>query len=403
MLECGNEQGGHMSCEHAAEDSALVFHNYGKKRSEPGIHALVIGVSAYDPPPSSGVKRSFFKSIAGAAAGAASFANWLINDFHHPGNLPVRTVRALLSPTEPVEKSALPLSSWAQVSAGTLTSELNAWRNDCDLNAENVAVLYASGHGAAITASAVHVFLPEVNRSGDRYGSSLNLAVVQDAMAGCAAASNIYVVDACASREKRLHVPSGKGIGLDIDPERGEPRERMLVISSTRFGMKSWTLGDSQNTVFSAALLPLLQTSGEWLRNTGTFAVTAERLKEDFPGEMGRLLGQQKATRQRPRFFGQHEARGLHCPDPLPEFSISFRLSRTARGSFVVKVHQFGSGDMVISAPITSQMPVGDRITAGFYYAIVTATEGQFAGQSTPPQMLPVDRDATVHLLSPSE
>jgi len=399
-----NDHGGQMPCEHATEDSALVFDNYGSKGSEPGIHALVVGVSAYDPLLSpSGVNRGVFQSIPGAAAGAAGFANWLIKDFHHPGKLPVRTVRVLLSPTEPEEESILPLRSWAQVSEGILKSELKAWRDDCNRNSENVAVLYASGHGAAITASAAHVFLPEVNTSGDRYGSSLNLAVVQEAMAGCAAASNIYVIDTCASREKQLHVPPGKGIGLDIDPELGEPRERVLVISSARFGMKAWTLGDSRNTVFSAALLSLLQRSGEWLRNTGTFAVTAERLKEDFPGEMGRLLGPQKAARQKLRFSGQHEARGLHCPDPLPKFSVSFMLSPTARGSFAVEVHQFGSGDVVFSAPVTSEMPADGKITAGFYYAIVVATEGQYAGKSTPPQQLPVDRDATVHLPSPGE
>ena len=64
----------------------------------PGVHALVIGMSRYTL--EGGKAPNGFADIAGTAVAACRFATWLVEDFHHPKSIPLRTVRLLLSPME---------------------------------------------------------------------------------------------------------------------------------------------------------------------------------------------------------------------------------------------------------------------------------------------------------------
>ena len=310
-----------------------------------------------------------------------------------------QTLRLCLEPVKADDFEASALPSYGRVpNAVAMTALLKEWRDDCDSHPSNVAVLYAAGHGAAITPTAAHIFLPDVNTSGDRFGSSLNLAVVQEAMAHCSAGVNVYLVDACASREKRLHVPNGKGAGLDVDLDDEELRQRSLFIASARYDTEAWTTDTGDNTVFSEALLRLIERSGAWLTEPepGLFTITADRLEEDFPSEFARLLGTNRATRQLPTFRGAQEAMGLHRPEPVPQFDVCFSISKDMSRTRV-SVMRFGASEAVMDVQIGPGESFTAALPAGSYY--YTYREGIDGASSVGPLQLIVGRDRDLQLV----
>ena len=83
-----------VDCEH---DAAKMFYEDSWQACKPaGVHALVIGVSRYDPPRRKRERK--FDDLTGTVPGAAHFARYLTDGFYDPGGRPVRTVRLLLSP-----------------------------------------------------------------------------------------------------------------------------------------------------------------------------------------------------------------------------------------------------------------------------------------------------------------
>ena len=169
-------------------------------QADPGVHALVIGMSRYTS--DDGKAPNGFVDIAGTAVAAGRFAAWLVEEFHHPKSIPLRTVRLLLSPMGS-EKDSLPKNYVPEeANYQNVGAALEHWGHDCDSHSGNVAILYVGGHGVATTEGA-QVFLPEANLHRDEYLYCINVGTVRELMADCRARSNIYIVDCCALRSKK--------------------------------------------------------------------------------------------------------------------------------------------------------------------------------------------------------
>ena len=116
---------------------------------------LSIGIGNY----SSNKGASFqLQPLYGSAIGAARFAEFVIDNFDDPLEIPLRTVRLLVSPAKD-EEDLLPTAvSWLDASYENVDEALTGWGCDCHSDRRNIAILYVSGHGVVTTASNVQSF-----------------------------------------------------------------------------------------------------------------------------------------------------------------------------------------------------------------------------------------------------
>ena len=117
----------------------------------PSVHALVIGVSAYDHlqdgvgPTTAEPLLAGLGQLSAAATSATRVAQWLRDHFDYPG-VRLGSVRLLASPTP----GELPLPGGVTPPAATFDGvrrAVAAWRNDAREAPGNVTLLYVAGHG----------------------------------------------------------------------------------------------------------------------------------------------------------------------------------------------------------------------------------------------------------------
>jgi hypothetical protein len=119
----------------------------------PGVHALIVGVSQYDflpdvdDPPSPDTWN--LTSLGSTAIAAAQVAGWFKHNADRLAR-PLKTLRVLLSPVESVERPSLP--DWVtqdllRPTQACFGDAVQAWRQDCADNSQNVAFFYFGGHG----------------------------------------------------------------------------------------------------------------------------------------------------------------------------------------------------------------------------------------------------------------
>jgi hypothetical protein len=350
-----------VGCGHSGDK--LFFHGCSAAdRVGPGIHALVIGVSKYQP------KNIFgggpMGDIEGTAAGAANFAHYLANDFHDPSGRPLRTVRLLLSPTDSEQKQLkqLPVQrQWQEATRENVEEALDAW---CRVNdsCEDIAILYVGGHGIVTPGGAKWVFLGEAGRDNDPYRHAINLDGTDAVIGSRPAAVNLFVLDCCSTNSERLFPSFSSGISPNFIPpaknQRG--REIKVVIKAAPTGRTTFTLNAQEGTMLSAALIPLLATAGEIVEDDSSspdryFAITSRRLKKHLPGAFADCAtrhNQQLASDQRPDVIGDYLYTGISRPIPPPEFTMSLIVDRNLPVPVTVVVTERQSGQQVFSGDL---------------------------------------------------
>ncbi|WP_370948826.1 caspase family protein [Amycolatopsis sp. cg5] len=316
-----------MTCTHE-EDDQLFSHGcpVNEATSGPGVHALVIGVSHYPlrKRPWHPRFRSLpqFEDVPGCATGAACFATFLESRFLDPAEIPLRTVRLLLSPTED-ELPFLPAGRWQDATAVNVRDALERWQEDCDSNHDNVAILYVAGHGVAGPAAGLFAFLGGANQLNDPYVESINLMAVAESLKTCQARSNIYIYDCCATAV----APQGTSCGIyppvPVAASDYSGREFQLNIMAARMGAKGYTISAAEGTLFSKAFLPLLDTAGELIG--GTFTITKNRLQRELPEAVRHAHPDvPNIDGKEPSVNGEHAPHGINRPQPAPSFPVDF-------------------------------------------------------------------------------
>lgn len=357
-----------MDCDH---DSAKMFYqDSSDKRAKPaGVHALVIGVSRYDPPRRK--REQKFDDLAGTAPGAAHFARYLTDGFHDPGGRPVRTVRLLLSPIAGQENYLPPRCLWREASYDNVNDALEDWADDCDDSENNVAMLYVAGHGVVTPGGAQWAFLSRAGAVRTPYGYAINLNVIRERMLVRRARSNIYVLDCCALIGDQ--VPAWDGdTGLYMGERKGGgPGNVVQIVIAPRVGTSSYSLNAAEGTLLSAALVGstkeearqrLLYTAGEVVSN-GSYAVTPRRLSVELLPAMHRIRPVQLAGDE-PVVLPEESAAGITQPKPPPEFPVTLTADSAPAGAIVTVVfHDLVSGEQregdVPPGGLTLPLPAG--------------------------------------------
>lgn len=126
--------------------------------TEPGTHALVIGISAYQfleggDDVNSDTEHLGLKQLSSAARSASEFAAWLLEGHNRPG-LPLRSLRVLLSPapTEIIHPAVQSLMNGDHApTRANVEQAIHDFMDATESHPENIAVVYVAGHGVQFT------------------------------------------------------------------------------------------------------------------------------------------------------------------------------------------------------------------------------------------------------------
>lgn len=135
-------------------DESLILDRRAELGAEPGLHAILIGISEYrnlagsDDPGGDGLKA--LKKLQSAAIGAHALAQKLIElDGLDRLYRPLKTLRLLLAPSQ------LEIQDWPAIVPDTvleptranIQAALEAWRADVGPGSKEMALFYYGGHG----------------------------------------------------------------------------------------------------------------------------------------------------------------------------------------------------------------------------------------------------------------
>ncbi|HSJ94389.1 MAG TPA: caspase family protein [Gaiellaceae bacterium] len=306
--------------------------------ADPRTHALVIGVSRYqfltdDGSQGTGDGQTFgLRQARTPATSAFRFARWLESTYHNPA-APLGTVRLLLSPSDFEKQNVEGLDALpAEVLPATRENvelAVGRWKKDCETSADNVAVLYASGHGIQMSPDdGGIVLLEDFAKLESVLEHSLDVGAVRKGMAGPTMAQRqFYFVDACRVRpEAAVQFQTlGSGVGL---PATFEGRARVspvffaAVPSTEAFGEPK------DGTLFVQALLECLDTAlgvDDHVQEDGSWAVTTTTLVQQLQKRVKELAAAHGAE-QIATIGGQLEDVPFHVLPGKPEVPITIRL-----------------------------------------------------------------------------
>ncbi len=251
----------------------LVFDERNNLQGQPGLHALIAGVSAYPHLPG-GTGRAapnYFgmQQLSSAALTAYKVYQWLLN---RQRNLPAQlaTCRLLLSPS-PAELDAEPsLRGFAHpCTKENFCRMATDWRTDASSHKENVTLFYFVGHGVQRSKNDQILLLEDF---GDGIGGTLdksfdsnNLFYGMSSSVSLAnmAETQFYFIDACRvlpSKFKdfeRMTVPDV----FDVDLS-GREKRRATIFYAAVPDSKAYGLRGDQ-TIFSKALFYCLDRAGQ--------------------------------------------------------------------------------------------------------------------------------------------
>ena len=273
---------------------------FKRGQGEPRTHALVIGVSYYeflpqtDDAPAPENRETFgLRQASTPATSAWNFANWLKSTYNSPA-APLGTVRLLLSVSEWEKQNVPDLADLpAKVLPATrdnVAKAVGEWYDAANTSPENVAILYASGHGIQISKDdGGIVLLEDFAKEKSVLTHSLDVPAVRKGMAGQTMAQRqFYFVDSCEVRPAQAINYQTLGQGVDLpNPFEGAPDCAPIYFSAAP---STEALGEpGKGTLFVQALVDCLtigavdahRHDNGWVVTTGTLMrALPERVSE---------------------------------------------------------------------------------------------------------------------------
>jgi hypothetical protein len=247
----------------------LVLDKRSALAGKPGLHALIIGVSAYANLPKSEDDPATPDSMALRQLSCAALSAYRVYCWleEHQANfpVPVATCRLLLSPS--AEELAAEPGLGLSTQGATLDNVLRAakdWRLDAATRPENMTVFFFSGHGAQRTQDDAVLLLEDF---GDGLGGPLKNAVdVGNIFKGMATSSafpeiaqtQLYFIDACRDFLKAFknHEPDDTTAVFRVQLSTGDTRCAPIFFAAVP-GTKAYSIIGEQS-LFSKALVDCL-------------------------------------------------------------------------------------------------------------------------------------------------
>ena len=302
-------------------------------------HALVIGVSHYQflPQPNSspdpaGRETFGLHEAKTPATSAWRFARWLKESYNNP-NAPLASVRVLLSPSEWERQNVADLVNLpAEVLPATrdnVIAALDEWHDLANMSRDNVAILYAGGHGIQLSKDDGGIVLLEdfARRPNSPLDHSLDVSGVRKGMAGeTMAQQQFYFIDACRVRPLQAVDFQTLGAGVTLT----NPFEGAATCSAVYFSASPSTdaLGEvGKGTLFVQALLECLDLAAvdDHAHENGWWVVTTGTLMRALPRRVSELA-QTFGHEQTATIGGQLADVILQVLPKAPEVPVTFEL-----------------------------------------------------------------------------
>jgi hypothetical protein len=359
----------------------LVIDDRVSLGNNPGLHALLVGVSLYPHLPGGGgvtAEQHFgMGQLRSPALTAYRLYQWLKR---RNQNLPVplATCRLLLSPSpeeiavEPALANFNASSTWKNFSF-----EAKAWRTDAANCTENQTLFYFGGHGVQRSRTDPIMLSHEF---GDAVGGTLTRGValnnIFNAMAPSAsypsiARTQFYFVDACrvqpeSFKEKELlSVPDLMDVDIGGIDNRCAPIFYASVAGATAYAL------DCMPTLFGLALLDALERDAADLRvdDTGErWVVTSHSLDRALKIRLAELNRQWNSD-QDAAMSGIAGDAEIHRLDGPPVVDITLEIEPAeALTCTTVRLEDPASNTPACQVPIPiSPYPFRHSLAAGFY------------------------------------
>ncbi len=350
--------------------------------TEPGTHALVIGVSYYphitdgdDPTPEG---ESFeLEQLSTAARSASEFAAWLLNEYHNP-KAPLRSLRVLLSPAPGEQLNAaihalLPPAYAATRSA--VEQDLVGFRAACDSHLDNVAIVYVAGHGVQMTKHGSVLLLQDFAKPGQlaRLQGAIDMAAVHAGMNHPGTAqTQFWFVDACRQKPaiaRRFETLTG---ALALDEPNGNAKASPLFLAATTGSLAYGRLGGE--SLFNEALMWALRQAGA-AEGPGIddqyWRVTVTKLIKVLPDRV-KAMAAAHGENQSVDVAGKVHEATLHTYPDTPTVDLHIILNpEEAQNKSHANLAQ-GNGQVILANH--DQWPLVTRVAAGLYTLSIDAT-----------------------------
>lgn len=256
---------------------------YSANNAGPQTHVLIVGVGHYPffrEGGSEADENAPLKQITSSTVSARTLAHWFINEYHYPP-APLGTVALLSSELNKLtfETAAthwiLRAPDYAAFSVAA-----QAWFDRGNTDEGNRLIFVFCGHGFGY-GQLTSLLMPDFDfRRLDAWDSALDLGKFIAGLASCAAAEQIYFIDACRRPHGDLLAPDA-AIGRSPIHAKKDPRQHF---SSKRNAPLIFSTGDDQPahgridgiSVFTAAFLKSVRgmaardDNGDWRVNNYT-------------------------------------------------------------------------------------------------------------------------------------
>jgi hypothetical protein len=278
----------------------------------PGLHALIIGVSEYDFFEGGGARSKVqnesggpkiddpfgYSQLPGAARTAARVAQLLI-DHKDSLNPPLRTCRLLLSPdanekTE-LDDQKLPYES---VRLQDVQKALIDWRDDAKRSPSDATLFFFSGHGIQQSVGSSFLLLQDLLAGAQPLDHALDFLNVYNGMRNGSnhrdmARTQIYCIDACRNSVSNLQEFENLGVAQPFKVLRSGSDDRVAPIYfGASPGHNTFILGPQGMTLFGSHFLSCFGGSAadkirvgnrrRWAVTIGGLAEGLSKLSERF-------------------------------------------------------------------------------------------------------------------------
>ncbi len=356
--------------------------------AQPGTHALVVGVSAYehlgdgnDPTPTG--EESQMEQLSAAARSASDFAAWLLNDYRCE-RAPLKSLRVLLSPSD-VEvihpDIAALLNGDFSSTLKNVKAALVDFRKACDTNTENVLIVYVAGHGVQLTKHGAIVLLND-------FGDTAHATKLEGAidMAGVHAGMNhpgtaktqFWFVDACRQKPRIARRYQSLEGALTLDVRNGTTEASPLFLAATTGKAAFARVGGI--TLFNEALMWALNggvAAGPEDEGINCWHIPVTELIKSLPDRV-KALALAEGADQSVDIAGKiHEAVFHECPTaPKVDLRINVvpdEAQAVSRGTL-----KMNATDVIVENFVN--WPMHEHVDAGLYLLNVEA-DGPFVSK----------------------
>jgi hypothetical protein len=373
--------------------------------TQPGTHALVIGISAYlhfedgrDPTPR-GI-ASQMEQLSAAAHSASEFAWWLLEDYCCD-HAPLRSLRVLFSPAdgEIINPNIAPLlrGDFA-ATRDNVKIDLLQFKEACDTHVENVAIIYVAGHGVQLTSNGAIVLLHD-------FGSGSHLEELEGAIdmvgvhAGMrhpnTARTQFWFVDTCRQRPsiaKRFETLTG---ALSLSKPIGDTESSPLFLAATTGKEAFARVGGT--TLFNEALMWAMRGGaavGPEDNESEKWHVSVTTLIRRLP-ERVKALANLEGAEQSVDLAGKPTEAVLHEFDAAPMVDLTVALTPEEAKSFSKGTLKYNASMPIIED--FDDWPMHMPVEAGLYLLSVE-TSPPFTNKTEILALKPPDKNAVINV-----